>query len=39
MLRFGRAVRIASPASAIAELTTFLADMREFYEGAGPIET
>lgn len=39
LLRFGRSVRIASPASAIAELTTFLADMREFYEGAGPIET
>ena len=33
LLRFGRAVRIVSPASAIAELRSFMASMMEFYEG------
>jgi len=35
LLRFGRAVRIVSPAGAIGELRTFLASMMEFYEGRG----
>lgn len=33
LLRFGRAVRIISPLSAIDELRGFLASMAEFYEG------
>lgn len=38
LLRFGQAVRIISPSSAISELTGFLATMREFYERSAPIE-
>ncbi len=39
LLRFGQAVRIVSPVSAIQELTGFLATMREFYERPEPIES
>lgn len=36
LLRFGRAVRIVSPRSSIAELQTFLSSMMEFYEAKSP---
>lgn len=38
LLRFGRAVRILSPESAIGELTGFLAEMEAFYAGKSPVK-
>lgn len=38
LLRFGRAVRILSPESAIAELTGFLSEMEAFYAGKAPVK-
>ena len=37
LLRFGRAVRILSPESAIGELTAFLSEMEAFYAGKAPV--
>jgi len=38
LLRFGRAVRIASPESTIGELKSFLGFMADFYDEGGSIE-
>jgi len=38
LLRFGRAVRILSPESAIDELTGFLSEMEAFYAGKTPVK-
>jgi predicted DNA-binding transcriptional regulator YafY len=38
LLRFGKAVRIVSPRSAVSELSAFLSSMMEFYENKRPIE-
>jgi predicted DNA-binding transcriptional regulator YafY len=38
LLRFGRAVRILSPESAIGELTGFLSEMEAFYAGKAAVK-